>query len=62
VDLQNSLRQILANCRDFKEEEMVLQHKGRQLGVKVLLSPKFHAELAVESVEYSWWAHAKAYY
>ena len=41
---------------------MVLQHWGRQLGVKVLLTPKFHAELAGEGVEYSWWAHANAYY
>jgi hypothetical protein len=26
VDLQCSLCQILANCRDFKEEETALQH------------------------------------
>ena len=32
-----------------------------QLGVTVLLTPKFHAELAGEGVEYSW-AHSKAYY
>jgi hypothetical protein len=61
VDLQYSLCQILANCRDFKEEETALQHLGRQLGVTVLLTPKFHAELAGEGVEYSW-AHAKAHY
>jgi hypothetical protein len=61
VDLQYSLRQILANCRDFKDEETALQHLGRQLGVTVLLTPKFHAELAGEGVEYSW-AHAKAFY
>jgi hypothetical protein len=30
VDLQYSLCQILANCRDFKEEETALQHLGRQ--------------------------------
>jgi hypothetical protein len=61
VDLQYSLRQILANCRDFKEEETALQQLGRQLGVAVLLMPKFHAELAGEGVECSW-AHAKAHY
>jgi hypothetical protein len=61
VDLQYSLCQILANCRDFKDEETALQHLGRQLGVTVLLTPKFHAELAGEGVEYSW-AHAKAFY
>ncbi|KAI2492861.1 hypothetical protein MHU86_21674 [Fragilaria crotonensis] len=60
VDLQNSLRHIMANCRDFKDET-ALQHLGRQLGVTVLLTPKFHAELAGEGVEYSW-AHAKAFY
>ena len=61
VDLQYSLRQILANCRDFKDKETALQHLGRQLGVTVLLTPKFHAELAGEGVEYSW-AHGKAFY
>ena len=34
---------------------------GTQLGVKVQLTPKFHAEFAGEGVEYCW-AHAKAYY
>ena len=61
VDLQYSLRGIMSNCQDFKEEETALQHLGRQLGVTVLLTPKFHAELAGEGVEYSW-AHAKAFY
>ncbi|KAI2501400.1 hypothetical protein MHU86_13067 [Fragilaria crotonensis] len=61
VDLQYSLRGIMSNCRDFKEEETALQHLGRQLGVTVMLTPKFHAELAGEGVEYSW-AHAKAFY
>jgi hypothetical protein len=31
------------------------------MGVTVELTPKFHAELAGEGVEYSW-AHAKAFY
>jgi hypothetical protein len=61
VNLQYSLRAIMLNCQDFKEEETALQHLGRQLGVMVLLMPKFHAELAGEGVEYSW-AHAKAFY
>jgi hypothetical protein len=61
VDLQYSLRGIMSNCQDFKEEETALQHLGRQLGATVLLTPKFHAELAGEGVEYSW-AHAKAFY
>ncbi|KAI2510951.1 hypothetical protein MHU86_3423 [Fragilaria crotonensis] len=51
----------MAECTDFKHEETALQHLGSQHGVTVLLTPKFHAELAGEGVEYSW-AHAKAYY
>ena len=61
IDLQYSLRNIMAQCTDFKHEETALQFLGSQLGVTVLLTPKFHAELAGEGVEYSW-AHAKAYY
>jgi len=61
VDLHYSLRYLLAECRDFKEEETALQYLGSQLGVVVNLTPKFHAELAGEGVEYSW-AHAKAFY
>ncbi len=61
VDLHYSLRNLLAKCTDFKEEETALQYLGTQLGVTVQLTPKFHAELAGDGVEYSW-AHAKAYY
>ena len=61
VDLHYSLRNLLAECTDFKEEETALQYLGTQLGVTVQLTPKFHAELAGEGVEYSW-AHAKAFY
>ena len=61
IDLQFSLRHLLSECTDFREEETALQYLGRQLGVAVQLTPKFHAELAGEGVEYSW-AHAKAYY
>ncbi|KAI2488938.1 hypothetical protein MHU86_25992 [Fragilaria crotonensis] len=61
VDLRYSLRHLLAECYDFKEEETALQFLGSQLGVVVNLTPKFHAELAGEGVEYSW-AHSKAFY
>jgi len=61
VDFHYSLRNLLAECTDFKEEETALQYLWTQLGVTVQLTPKFHAELAGEGVEYSW-AHAKAYY
>ena len=60
-DLQYSLRSLMSECLDFKEEETALQYLGSQLGVQVLLTPKFHAELAGEGVEFSW-GHAKAFY
>ena len=61
IDLQYSLRHLIAECTDFKDEETALQFLGSQLGIKVLLTPKFHAELAGEGVEFSW-GHAKAFY
>jgi hypothetical protein len=41
--------------------KLFFQYLGTQLGVMVLLTPKFHAELAGKGVHYSW-AHAKAFY
>ena len=55
------MRNLLAECTDFKEGETALKYLGTQLGVTVQLTQKFHAELAGEGIEYSW-AHAKAYY
>jgi hypothetical protein len=63
VHTNSSLRHLLAaKCVDLREQETALQQLGAQLGVTVvLLTPKFHAELAGEGVEYCW-AHAKLYY
>ena len=61
INLQFSLRHLMSECSDFKDEETALQYLGSQLGVRVQLTPKFHAELAGEGVEYSW-AHAKSHY
>ncbi len=44
IDLQYSLCHIMAECTDFQHEESALQYLGSQLAVKVLLTPKFHAE------------------
>ena len=52
---------MIRGCQDFKEEETALEHLAAQLGTTVRLTPKFHAELAGESIEYSW-AHAKGHY
>ena len=49
-----SLKCLMANCFDFAEELTALQYVGSQLGVSVIIAPKFHAELAGEGVEYSW--------
>jgi hypothetical protein len=51
---ETSLKQILANCSDFEEEETMLQSMGRNMGVLVDRTPKCHPELAGEGIEYSW--------
>jgi hypothetical protein len=61
VDNNLSLRHLMGRCTDFRDEETALEHLARRLGVTVRLTPKFHAELAGEGVEYSW-AHSKACY
>jgi len=57
----SSLRQLLAECSDFKEELSALQVLRRDLGVLADSLPKYHAELAVEGIEYSW-GYAKGMY
>jgi hypothetical protein len=61
IDESSSLRQTLTNCTDFRNELTHLQVMAEALGVKVDFTPKFHAEMAGEGVEYSW-AHAKGNY
>ncbi|KAI2497792.1 hypothetical protein MHU86_16678 [Fragilaria crotonensis] len=54
-DAENwSLKYLMASCLDFAEEMTALQHVGHALGVSVLITPKFHAEMAGEGIEYSW--------
>ncbi len=54
-DAENwSLKYIMASCLDFAEELTALQYVGHELGVSVIITPKFHAELAGEGIEYSW--------
>ena len=50
----NSLRKLLGNCRDFKEENTMLEWVGAQIGLKVVLTPKCHPELTGEGIEYIW--------
>jgi hypothetical protein len=61
VQPESSLKHILRSCRDFQEEESLLQFMGRKVGVLVDRTPKCHCELAGEGIEYSWGC-AKNYY
>jgi hypothetical protein len=54
-----SLRALMGQCTDFKEEDTALQFLRKHLGLRVLFTPKFHCEFAGEGIEYNW-AHAKA--
>ena len=48
-----SLKCLMASCLDFAEEMTALPHVGHALGVSVLITPKFHAKMAGEGIEYS---------
>jgi len=54
IDLSFSFRGIMEGCFDFENEETQLQSLGSALGIIVDRTPKFHAELAGEGIEYSW--------
>jgi hypothetical protein len=42
----------MASCLDFEEEEKtLLQSTGREMGVLVDLTPKYHCELAGEGIQ-----------
>jgi hypothetical protein len=56
-----SLRRILGQCKDFRTELTHLQVLAKELQVQVLFTPKFHAEMAGEGIEYSW-GHSKGLY
>ena len=47
-----SLKYLLSSCKDFEEEESLLQSMGRKMGVLVDRTPKCHCELAGEGIEY----------
>jgi hypothetical protein len=49
-----SLKCLMASCLDFAEEMTAIQHVGSELGVSVVITPKLHAKLAGEGIEYSW--------
>ena len=48
-----SLLYILENYTDFANEISQLEYVGKSLGIRVLITTKYHAEYAGEEVEYS---------
>lgn len=45
---------MMGTCIDFAEEKSALASVGERLGVEVYITPKFHAEIAGEGIEYAW--------
>jgi hypothetical protein len=53
-DTTYSLEVLMESCLDFLQEKTSLQKLGETLGVMIEHTPKYHAELAGEGVEYDW--------
>ena len=54
-------KNMLSNCTNFVEEVSLLQSMGQKMGVIVDRTPKCHAEIAGEGIEYTW-GHQKNYF
>ena len=54
VNKSTSLKYLLENLSDFVEEESLLQTNARKMGIQVDRTPKCHAEIAGEGIEYTW--------
>jgi hypothetical protein len=54
LDITTSLQHIMGMCHDFLNEEVMLQDIANCHCVKVMLTPKCHAELAVEGIGCLW--------
>ncbi len=48
-----SLKYLMASCLDFADELTALQHVGKEHAVSVIITPKFHAEMTGEGIEYN---------
>jgi len=67
-DFQNfSLMYLLSECPDFKHEKSALEQLAADLSslgelrIEILVSPKYHCELAGEGIEYAWGLSKKIY-
>ena len=49
-----SLKELVSNLPDFKNETTLLQFRAEQLNVTVNCSPKYHPEIAGKGIEYCW--------
>jgi hypothetical protein len=56
-----SLGVLMASCLDFADEITEMEARGETMGIRVVSTTKFHAELAGEGIEYAW-ACAKGWY
>jgi hypothetical protein len=52
VDLELSLQCLMESCLDFANEIMEVQPMGEKMGVRVISTTKFHAEMAGDGIEY----------
>jgi hypothetical protein len=49
-----SLDVLMASCLDFADEITEIEARGETMGIRVVSTTKFHAELAGEGIEYAW--------
>jgi hypothetical protein len=54
IDQSTSLVWLLSQCLDFKEEVSAIRKFGDDIGMRIEQTPKYHAEIAGEGVEYDW--------
>ena len=52
--LHTSLKHLITNLPDFKNESTLLQYCATQLLTRIECSPKYHPEIAGEGIEYCW--------
>ena len=57
--IEKSLRELMCNCLDFIEQEIILQTNARKMGhlkghIIIDHTRKCHPELASEGIEYYW--------
>jgi len=51
---EEAMKSKLTSCFDFATELSQMQYIAKQLGVRVVMTPKAHPELAGQGIEYSW--------